>query len=532
MRLRFLLLFLTIFSLSIQAQISNDEREKLKNPRQTMRTFMTAMERVKSGSAESFSDAILTIDLSGIDPALRKLTGKVTAEKLINTIDRIAHINYVLIPEHEDGPKWFFRKQTINIGDNIHDVEISIYKTSDGVWKFSPETVSTIENFYSGVSHQKVLEGLTEYRNWRSRITERMPDWTGDEFLMFKKGQWLGFVIILLLSLASFSIIRFFATIFLRFKIEQKSLDLVEEEQFKSTQAFGFLAFSLTWLVGVRQLELDLDILKILSRGSYILTAVFFVWSALTVVDYVSLHFEKMAKKTANKFDDVLVPMLSKATKFLVFCFGALLVAHSLTFDVASILAGLGIGGVAVALAAKDTISNLFGSVTVLMDQPFQLGDYVMLEKGLEGSVEEVGFRSTRIRTPMNSLVTVPNSVLANMAIDNYGMRKVRRFKTKLSLDFNTPVNLIEEFCERIRYNIRMNPLVQTEEQFVTIFEISPSSIEIMISIYLMTNNQVAELSERHKLIVEIIKIADEMGVKFSYPTQTLFVHTENEAKS
>jgi MscS family membrane protein len=175
---------------------------------------------------------------------------------------------------------------------------------------------------------------------------------------------------------------------------------------------------------------------------------------------------------------------------------------------------------VAVALAAKDTISNLFGSVTVLMDKPFHLRDYIVLEKGLEGTVEEVGFRSTRIRTPINSLVTLPNNVLANIAIDNYGMRKVRRFKTKLAIDFKTPPTLMEEFCERIRYSVRMNPMVQTEDQVVSVYEITPSSIEILVSVYFLSSNMQSELTERQKLIFEIINVANELGVKFSQPVQ------------
>lgn len=506
------------------SQLSLDEKERLKSPRESMRTFMNAMGKVKAGNSSAFNEAILTLDLSQIDSAVRKVTGKVTAERLINTIDRLAYVNFDHIPNSVDGPKWIFRKQTVNSEEVAHDVEIAIAKTSEGVWKFTPETISSIENFYASVAHLKVLNGVVEYKNWHSPIKARMPAWTADEWFMFKKGQWLGFIAILFFSLGMHTLVRFLTTQILRFKIRQKSLDLGEEEQFKSTQPFGLLAFAITWLVGVRQLELDLEVLQVLTRGGYILTAIFAVWSALKVVDYITLHFEKMARKTANKFDDVLVPMLSKTAKVLVLSFGALLVAHSLTFDIASILAGLGIGGVAIALAAKDTISNLFGSVTVLVDRPFHLGDYVVLEKGIEGSVEEVGFRSTRIRTPNNSLVTVPNSVLANMAIDNYGMRKVRRFKTKLCLEYTTPNNLIEDFCQRVRYSLRMNNMVQPQDIFVSAYEFGHSSIEISFTVNLLSNNQESELNERHKLILEILKIAEEVGVNLAYPTQSLII--------
>ena len=439
----------------VESKEASQLHEKLRNPQETMRSFMQAMDKVKSGNNSAFSEAIDTLDLSQIDGPLRNLTGKITAERLINTLDRIAKISYAHIPTYDSGPKWYFRKQTVTVGDNVYDVEIAIGKTAEGDWKFTPETISTIENFYASVTHLKVLNGITEYSNWHSRFKERMPEWTSEDFLMFKKGQWLGLFTIFLISLGLFTITRFIITALLRIKVNKKTLDIEEGEQFKSTLPFGYLAFSITWLVGTRLLEFDVDSLEVFIRASYILTAFFSVWSALKLVDYVSSYFANKARSTANKFDDVLVPMLKKTSKVVVVAFGIILIAHSLTFDIASILAGLGIGGVAVALAAKDTISNLFGSVTVIIDRPFQIGDYVVLGKELEGSVEEVGFRSTRLRTPVNSLVTLPNSVLANMAIDNYGMRRVRRYKTTLQVNTQLQLQSFKSFV--IAFVIRFN---------------------------------------------------------------------------
>lgn len=510
--------------------ISNEQREKLKNPQETMRTFVLAMERVKNGANSAFKDAIATMDLSMIAPNARQATGVITAERLINTIDRIGKINFAHISTNENGPKWFYRKQTVTVGNNVYDVEIAIAKTEDGLWKFTPETVASIENFYSSVAHLKVVEGVTEYRNWRSRFKERMPDWTAGEFLGFKKGQWLGLIALAFLSFAAFTLVRFLATFYLRFKVNQKSLVFSEVNQFKSTLPFGFLAFSVSWLAGIRFLEFDVETLEAFIRGSYIMTAIFTVWSTLKVVDYISLHFEKKLSVTANHFEDVLIPMLKKTTKVFVVAFGAILVAHSLTFDVAGILAGLGIGGVAVALAAKDTISNLFGSVTVIIDRPFQIGDYVTLEKNIEGTIEQVGFRSTRIRTPYNSLVTLPNSVLANMAIDNYGMRRVRRYKTLLPLEFSTPLEKLEEYCRRIKVFIDHTPIIQKDSAIVTLYEMEASSLSIKVTVFFLTDDYKTELSERHKFIYGLIKIAEEVGVKFAYPTQTIFLEKTKDS--
>jgi MscS family membrane protein len=294
---------------------------------------------------------------------------------------------------------------------------------------------------------------------------------------------------------------------------------------------FGLLSFSLFIKYTIVFLELDLEFLEVILRINYILTAVTAVWASLKIVDYVSFKFERKALLSPNKFDDVLVPMLKKTAKVVVISFGALFVAHSLTFDIGSILAGLGIGGVAVALAAKDTISNLFGSVTVILDRPFNIGDYIVLEKNLEGTVEQVGFRSTRIRTPINSLVSMPNSVLANMAIDNYGMRNFRRFKTTLQIEYGTDAVMIESFIQKLRYQIQLNPKIEKNEVPVQIYinELGESSINVLLSIYFIADTAQVELEERHKLIIDIMSLAHETGIKFAYPSRTLFVKKDQE---
>ncbi len=509
-----------------------DLHSHLKNPQETMRTFIQAMDKVKGGDNSGFALAIETLDLSRIDLPLRNLTGKITAERLINTIDRIAKINFSNIPFQENGPKWYFRKQTVSLGNDVHDVEIAIGKSQDGNWRFTAETVESIENFYTAVSHQKVIHGITEYRNWKTGFKEKMPAWTSEAFLMFKKGQWLGLIAILIVSIALFTLVRSIITGVIRLKVRSRSIEMNSHDQYSSTRPFGYLAFGLSWLIGVRFLEFDVDMLEAFVRASYILTAFFFVWSALKIVDYVSLYFEKRAETTHNKFDDVLIPMLKKTSKVIVVAFGILLIAHSLTFDIASIVAGLGIGGVAVALAAKDTISNFFGSVTVIIDRPFQIGDYVILDKGIEGSVEEVGFRSTRLRTPVKSLVTIPNSVLANMAIDNYGMRRVRRFSTTLQMEYNTPVEKLQEFCDRIHYEIQLNPMLLKEEPLVNINELTQTSVNIAVTVFIQTSDFKLEIQEKHKFIKRILEIAGEVGVKFALPTRKIFMEQSQERET
>ena len=509
-----------------------EELEKLKSPRDTMRTFIEAMDLVKKGSGsarDNFDQAARTFNLSQVDENLREMTGRHAAERLINTLDRITKIDLNHIPDNVSGDKWYFRKQNIEERKQIIEAEIAIEKNADGAWRFSPETVATLGSLYGSVAHLKVVDGVIEYKNWKTKLKNYMPAWTSEELFIFTKGQWLGFLAIFVLALLALSLVRFLTTIYIHDLVKKESLDFKEKDHYKSTLPFGLLAFSLVGMGGIRLLELDLETYDILVRALYILIALSSVWSSVKIVDLISMHFIKIAKDTHNKFDDVLVPMLSKTSKVLVMAFGTILVAHSLTFDIGSILAGLGIGGVAVALAAKDTISNLFGSVTVIMDRPFLIGDYVSLDKGLEGTIEEVGFRSTRIRTPHQSLVSLPNNVLANMAIDNYGMRGSRRFKIFLQMEYSTPVEKLEEFSDRLRYLCKIHPLIDPENAQVYINDMTDKSVNILVNIFFKTTEGNVELSERHKMIVEILKLAKEVGVNFVFPTNTVLVDKVDE---
>ena len=198
------------------------------------------------------------------------------------------------------------------------------------------------------------------------------------------------------------------------------------------------------------------------------------------VVDLLSAWLNQKAERTDTKLDDQLVPLISRALKILVIVLGGVFILESLNYDVASLLAGLGIGGLAFALAAKDTIANLFGSITIFTSKPFHIGDWIAVA-GVEGTVETVGFRSTRIRTFYNSLVSIPNSVVADSSIDNYGERRYRRIKLMLGVTYSTTADQIEAFVEGIKGLLRAHPGVRQDYFEVHFNTFSASSLDILL---------------------------------------------------
>ena len=194
-------------------------------------------------------------------------------------------------------------------------------------------------------------------------------------------------------------------------------------------------------------------------------------------------------------------------------------------YKASAVMGALGIGGVALAFAAKDTISNFFGSMTVLADRPFGIGDWVVVGD-VEGTVERLGFRSTRVRTFYNSVVTIPNSRMADTNVDNYGKRQYRRVRVMLSLTYDTPPEKIDAFCEGIRELIRLHPYTRKDYYHVYFNKFAASSLDVLLYAFFQVPDWSTELRERHKLFNDILRLAKRIGVDFAFPTQTLLMES------
>jgi MscS family membrane protein len=243
------------------------------------------------------------------------------------------------------------------------------------------------------------------------------------------------------------------------------------------------------------------------------------------ILDLVFDAWSKVAAQTETKMDDQLIPLLRRAAKVLIFAIGGLFVLQNLDVDVGSLIAGLGLGGLAFALAAKDTLANLFGSFTIFADRPFQIGDSVSIS-GVEGSIEEVGFRSTRIRTFYGSLVTLPNSKVADALIDNLGKRVTRRIKTALSLTYATTPAQMQAFVEGVRASILASPWTKKDSFEVHFADMGASSLDVMVVCYSDSPGYRDYLEAKHHLMLEWMRLAEDLGVGFAFPTQTLHVES------
>ena len=255
-----------------------------------------------------------------------------------------------------------------------------------------------------------------------------------------------------------------------------------------------------------------------------VLVAVYATYRAL---DLLVGFFTARAARTDSRLDDVLMPLMHKTAKVLVVALGVLFVGTSFGFQIGPLLAVSAWVVWRFGLAAQDTLKNFFGSVNVVLDRPFQVGDWVKIGD-VEGTVEAVGLRSSRLRTFYNSQITVPNSEIMNARIDNMGRRRYRRVSCHISVTYGTAPEKLEAFCEGIRELIRRHPYTRKDYFHVYVHKFEASSIDILLYTFHETPEWGTELRERHRLFVDIVRLARRLGVEFAFPTQTVHLHHES----
>ncbi len=256
-------------------------------------------------------------------------------------------------------------------------------------------------------------------------------------------------------------------------------------------------------------------------------TALCFIVACYRLSDLVTLRLRTRVHATETPTDDALVPLLDRALKFLIVLAGLLLALQNLGLNITTLLAGVSIGGVAVAFAAQDTIKNLFGSVVIFVDKPFRIGDWIMVD-GKDGIVEEIGFRSTRLRTFANSVLILPNGRMADLTIDNMGLRRIRRYNTTLGLQYDTPPEKIEAFVTGLRQVILEHPetVKDADKMLVYFHGIDASSVNILMNIYFEVPDLPSELRAREELNLSLLRLASELGVEFAFPARSVNLAT------
>lgn len=383
----------------------------------------------------------------------------------------------------------------------------------DGKWKYSKETVESIPALYTAT-----------YPAGLGNITDQMPDFWKRKFLGLMLWKYIGLLVYIMAAWLLYQVFR----VIIRFFLRKVFVRFSQAEVFN--KYVRPIAKPLSLLVVLLFAKEFLAVLQLpIKLGYYIVIIMDVIMPVIVAViafrlsDFVGDVLGKLAGKTKTTVDDNLVPLVRKAMKVIAVIIGGIYVLENMNIDITPLLAGVSIGGLAFALAAQDTVKNLFGSVTIFTDQPFEIGDWINYN-GVDGTVEEVGVRSTRMRTFYNSVVSIPNGKVADSMIDNMGRRKYRRFSTSLSLTYDTPPDLIDAYVEGLRKIVVEDPETWKDYYQIHLNNLGSHSIDILFYIFFDVPDWGKELEARHRVISEVLRLAEALGVRFAFPTQTIHV--------
>ncbi len=254
-------------------------------------------------------------------------------------------------------------------------------------------------------------------------------------------------------------------------------------------------------------------------------------WFLFNLVELVDHYLQKWAAKTESTLDDHLAPLVRKSLRVFIVIMAVLMAIQSFGYPITGVLASLGIGGLAFALAAKDTVSNIFGSLMIIFDRPFQVGDWIQAGD-MEGTVEEIGFRSTKIRTFAKTLISVPNNVIANMALNNYSRMPKRRIKLTVGVTYDTTPAQMREAVQRIRSLLQSHPAIDQEFFLVNFTDFGASSLDIMVYCFTTTTVWAEYLDARQDLCLRIMDILEEMGMEIAFPSRSVYLHQDDQAEA
>ena len=232
---------------------------------------------------------------------------------------------------------------------------------------------------------------------------------------------------------------------------------------------------------------------------------------------------KKMKERWNKKIEDSMFSFILKAIRGIIYTVAGFIVITELGFDLSGLVAGLGIGGVILTLAAQDTAKNLFGGLVVFIDKPFVVGDWIQMDT-FEGTVEDITFRSTRIRTFENSVVNVPNSIISNASIINWSKMEKRRYKLNLIIELDTPLEKLERFKIRVQDMLQSREAIFDDSIIVKFDTIADNGLNVLVCSYTDSVDYASYLAEKEDINYKIMKILQEENIELAYDTKTVLL--------
>ncbi|MBF26136.1 MAG: mechanosensitive ion channel protein MscS [Flavobacteriales bacterium] len=357
---------------------------------------------------------------------------------------------------------------------------------------------------------------------------------TNFQFLDNSGSEWITFISIILLSflIRKFISKRIIIGITKIFNKQNNNLNTYLNKPINNIIFMVFLYIAFNQLEYPNQWNLvdanEFGVKMIMNRGYALIIALFIIQLFLKSTDLLGEILKNKASQTKSKLDDQLIPFAIDSIKIITIIIGVLVIIGNIfNVNVTALAAGLGVGGIAIAMASKESLENLLGSFTIFLDRPFIVGDIVTVGT-ITGVVEKVGFRSTRLRTFDKSLVTVPNKKMVDAELDNLGMRPVRRAKFNLGLTYDTTKDQIKNIVKDIQNMINEHPMTNDDGR-VRFMNFNDSSLDIMIVFFVNSSNWDDFINTKEDINFKIMDIIEKHNCSFAFPSTSIYIEKNSK---
>ncbi|HEY7581664.1 MAG TPA: mechanosensitive ion channel family protein [Acetobacteraceae bacterium] len=509
------------------------------------RLYLSAEERRQQSASFKKARALFRyLDLSRVPPVLSETVAVESVLQLKEVLDRIDMPPFADIPDPTTGQpvkRW-----------RLPDTEIDIVRIDSGPrageYLVAADSIERLPEFYARVRDLPYRPGAGEqlatlYRRLSdagSRVTIydaflsspiglsyiipprwmlSLPDWAKLRYAGATPWQWLGLAVALLLG----ALVIWLGHRAARLRANGDATTAGPHwRALLLPLAIMFVAGLLVPLSDtmLRVGGIPRAIIEYTRTGALYLGA---AWLAIVAAAELGEAIVGSERLTIRSLDDQLIRLGVRLVGIVAAVAILIQGGDELGFPAYSVLAGLGVGGLAVALAAQSTIANLIGSLLIALEKPFRIGQLVRIG-ATEGTVEDVGFRSTRIRTPDSSVVSIPSSTVVSSIVENLSVRTRRRQRFLVQVTYDTPREKLERLIEGIRQLLADNPQLEPDTSHVRLNNLAESSLDILVIFYLLVADYSTELAEREAVLLRIINLARAEGVAFAFPTRTLHV--------
>jgi MscS family membrane protein len=469
--------------------------------------------------AKNYAHAARYLDLRKFSPEERRKEGPKLAQQLGQALDSDPQFDVAAVsPNPEGDPKDGadanrYRVVSMHLGGKAVDVELERTQLRSGtwVWRFAPETVGLIPM----LAQQTAASPLERY------IPLPLERAT---FLDTALWQWIALLVVAVALAGLGRLLSRLLLTLLRPAIARVAPRLNWSEVQAFVTPLQLLLAAALFRAAMAAIGSSAIVRFYLERALSLLSIFAVAWLCVRLVDAAMIPVRHVLSSRRRTVTHSVVPLIARVAKVMIWVFAITAVLASWNYDTKTVLAGLGIGGIAIALAAQKTVENVFGGLSVITDHPVYVGDFCKFGDNV-GTVEDIGLRSTRIRTLDRTLLTVPNAQFSSVTLENFSRQDKMLFHPKLNLRRDTTPEQVRNILAAIEKLLKAHPRVETGNLPVRFIGVGAYSLDIEIFVYILTEDGDEFMAVRQDLLLRILDAIKAAGSALAIPTQASIVY-------